>query len=145
MKRAIWTAVVAFLVFLAALLLENAYITDPDLRYPIALLTRMLGVIIVLLLSIRVALVFTREKVRAVAPKAEEGLRAVGTVSVITAFSLTGCIFGVSLMVDGSGSIQLWPLGIVLIFGALGAYCTSYLRRTWKEFQRLKEKPSNLR
>lgn len=139
-QRAVGVAVGALLIFAGASFFESTYIADPDLRYPIVLLTRVLGAIVVLLLAVRVALVFTRERVRAVAPNAEQGLRAVGTVLVVTAFSAMGCAFGVSLMIEKSGTVKLWPLGIVSIFGALGAYGTSYLCRAWKMSRRSNRK-----
>jgi len=140
-KRAVGAAVAAVLVSVCALILEHAYIADPDLRYPVVLLTGILGAIITLILVIRVPWVVMRERVRAAAPQAEQGLRAVGTLLVVTIFAFMGLVFGVSLMRGRSGSIQFWPLGIVLMFGGLGVYASSGLWRLWKAYRQLSGKP----
>jgi hypothetical protein len=140
MQRAVGAAFVALLFFAVALLLEDAYITDSDLRYPIVLLTEVLGSIIMLILTIRLAMVFIRRTMRATDVRAEESIRAIGTVLLVTLFSLVGLAFGIFLIFERVGTIQLWPLGIVLIFGALGAYGTSNLWGAWKEYRRLSGK-----
>ena len=136
MQRAVGAVPVALAVFAGTYLLETAYIADQDLQYPVVLLTKVLGTIIVLILVMRVVLLFIRERVRAVVPHAEEGLRALGKVALVAAFSIIGCVFGVTLMINKPGAIQFWPLGIVLVFAGLCAYCTSYIWRVWKMSRR---------
>ena len=135
-QRAVLAALVALLVFGGVLFLENVHIADPDLRYPIVLLTKILGAIIMLILVVRVALIAIRQKVRLIAPHAQEGLKALGTVLIVTAFALVGYVFGVSLMINRSGAMDFWSLAIVLICGGLGAYGTSYLWREWRLYRR---------
>jgi hypothetical protein len=137
-QKAVRTALVAAVAASGALLLESVYIADPDLRYPIVLLTKVLGAIVVIILIIRVAWTIAKKKVQTVAPHAEGGLRNLGAVLVVTAASLGGCIFGVSLMRGQSGSIEYWPLSIVLIFGGLAVYGLRYLWREWRMYRRLR-------
>lgn len=139
-QRAVGAALVALIAFAGAMLLENSYVADPELRYPILLLTGILGAIITFILVVRVALAFIRGRVRNVAPQAEASLRPLGTFTIVTAFSAMGLVFGISLMVSQSGATQFWPLGIVLAFGGLGAYSTSHLWWAWKMYRRFKDK-----
>jgi uncharacterized membrane protein len=120
--------------------LENIHISDPDLLYPIVLLTKILGVIVMLILVVRVALIVMRQRVRLIAAHAQEGLKALGTVIIVTAFALIGCVFGVSLMINRSGAMDFWSLAIVLICGGLGSYGTSYLWRAWIMYRRVSGK-----
>jgi hypothetical protein len=136
-QRAVLVAVIALLVFGSALFLENTHIADSDLRYPIVLLTKILGAIIMLILVVRVALIVMRQRLRLIAPHAEDGFRSLGAVLIVTAFAIIGCTFGVSLMLTRSGAIDFWYLAIVLICGGLGAYGTSHLWRAWTKFRRL--------
>jgi hypothetical protein len=140
LQRAIWAVLVAVLTAGGALLLESINIADPDLRYPIVLLTKVLGAIGVIILTVRVALIFVKGKVLTTAPYAFGGIKNLGTVLLVTVASLMACIFGVSLMVEKSGSIEYWPLVIVLIFGGLGAHGSRYLWREWRMYRGLRGK-----
>jgi hypothetical protein len=139
-QRAVLVALITLLVFGGVLFLENIHIADPDLRYPIVLLTEILGAIIMLILVVRVALIVIRLRVRLIAPHAQAGLKALGTVLIVTAFALIGCVFGVSLMINRSGAMDFWSLAVVLICGGLGSYGTSYLWRAWITYRRVSGK-----
>jgi hypothetical protein len=139
-QRAVRAVLVALLVAAGVLVLENRNIADPDLRYPIVLLSKVLGAIIVVILVVRVPLLIVKRKVLAIAPHAEGGLRNLGTMLLTTTASFGTCAFGVSLMIDKTGSIEYWPLSIVLIFGGLAAYGIRYLWREWQLYRRLSGK-----
>jgi hypothetical protein len=139
-QRAVRDVLVALLVIGGILLLESRNIADPDLRYPIVLLSKVLGAIIAVLLVVRVPLLIVKRKVIATAPHAERGLRNLGAMLLTTVASIGTCAFGVSLMIDTTGSIEYWPLSIVLIFGGLAAYGLRYLWREWQLYRRLSGK-----
>jgi hypothetical protein len=139
-QRAIGATLIALFISGIALLLEGINIADPDLRYPIVLLTKVLGAIIIFILMVRVALLVVKGKVLTTAPHAYGGIKNLGTVLFVTVASLMACLFGVSLMVEKSGSIAYWPLVIVFIFGGLGAHGSRYLWREWRMYQRLRSR-----
>ena len=138
--RAVRDAVVVVVVFACAALLEHGYIMDPDLRYPVILLTTLLGAILAVILVVRVPWVFVRENVRAISPGAEQGLKSLGGMLFVTMASLGGCVFGVSLMRPRPGVIEYWPLSIVLVFGGLALNGMRYLRREWQMYKRLSKR-----
>lgn len=140
--RAVRDAIVVVAVFAGALLLEHGYITDADLRYPVVLLTALLGAILAVILVVRVPWVFAKEKVRAISPGAAAGLKSLGGMLLVTLASLGGCVFGVTLMRPRPGVIEYWPLGIVLVFGGLALNGMRYLRREWQMYQRLSNRRS---
>jgi cytochrome b561 len=104
-------------------------------------LTKTFGVIVLIISVARVAIIFVEEKVRASAPQALEGLRALGGVLFVTIVSLMACVFGMSLMRGKSGFVEYWPLGIVLIFGLLAAYCIRNLWHGWQMYRRMSRGP----
>lgn len=137
-ETAVEAALVAVLVAVGALSWENINIVDPDLLYPVVLLTKVLGAIIVIVLLVRVALLIVKGKVLTTAPHAYGAIRNLGTVLLITVVSVMACVVGVFLMVKKTGSIEYWPLVIVLIFGGLGAHGSRYLWREWRMYRRLR-------
>ncbi len=139
-QRAILAALAAALVAGAALFLESIYIVDLDLRYPIVLLTKLVSAIIIIILMVRAGLLVVKGKVLTTAPQAYGGIKNLLTVLFVTLASLVACIFGISLMVEKAGSIQYWPLLIVLIFGGLGAHGSRYLWREWRMYRGLRDK-----
>ncbi len=136
-QKAVRTVLVALVIAARALVLESIYIVEQDLRYAILLLTKVLGAIVVIILTTRVPLTIIRQK-GSIAPHAEGGLRNLGRVLLLTAASLGGCVFGVSLMREQFGSIEYWPLSIVLIFGGLAVYGLRYLWREWRMYRPLR-------
>ena len=138
--RAIGAVLIALVAFATLLIFEKTQVSDPDLRYPIVLLTELAGAIVILLFLARIGIVFVKEKILAVAPGTEEGLRNFSAVLLVTGFSLIACVFGVSLMRPKSGAIEYWPVPIVLVFGGLAGYGTRYLWRVWQVYRRLNRK-----
>jgi hypothetical protein len=139
-QRAAIAVVVALLVAAVALLVESNYITDPDLRYPIVLLTKIVGVISVIILAARVAIAFVKKRMSPNGAAVHEGLRNLGSILFLTIASTLGCVFGVWQLRGHSGAIELWPLVIVLVFGGLAAFGMRYLWREWQLYRRLSAK-----
>jgi hypothetical protein len=133
-RQAVTAAVVAVFVTAGALFLENIYIADTDLRYPIMLLTKVLGAIVVIILAVRVGLLLVKEQVRKVAPQAQGGLQKLGAVLFVTLVSVLGGVFGV-LSMSKSDVIELWPPAIVLVLFGLAAYGITYLWREWRLYR----------
>jgi hypothetical protein len=136
-RRAAIAALVCALLAAGGVLWGNASISDPDLRYPIVLLTKLIGAIGVTVFIVRAALLIVKGKVLAVVPGSQEGLQNLGTILFLTVVSAMGCVFGVFLMRTKSGAIEYWPLIMVLMFVGLGAFCTRYLWREWQVYRRL--------
>jgi len=137
-QKALLTAVFAAICSAATLFLETRFITDLDLRYPVVLLTKVSAVILVVVLSIRVPLLAAKNRMLKAAPNAQEGIRNFGRVLLVTAFSLVGCVFGVSLWIEKAPTTQdPVPIGMLLIFGTLAAFGLRYLWREWRAYQRL--------
>jgi hypothetical protein len=135
-QKAVRTALVATVVTAGALVAETIWIADPDLRYPIVLLTKILGIIIGVIFIARVLLLVVKEKVLATAPHAYARIQNLGKVMFATAASLMGCAFGASILRDKSGVIEYVPLGIALIFGGMAALGLRYLWREWITYRR---------
>jgi len=126
---------VAVLVAVGALLLENIYIADTDLRYPIVLLTKVLGAIVVVILISRVVLRTAKDRLQKVAPQAQDALGKLGAVLFLTLASLIGGAFGL-LSMGKSDVAELWPPAIVLVLFGLSAYGMTYLWREWRLYRR---------
>ena len=134
MQPAVRALLVAVVAFAGALLLETIYIADAGLRYPIVLLTKVLGAIVVAILTARMVLLIVKERVRKVAPQAQAGLRKLGAVLFVTLASAAGGVFGV-LSMSRSDITELWPPTIVLVLLALATYGVTYLWREWRLYR----------
>jgi hypothetical protein len=130
-QKAVRTALATTVVTAGALIAETIWIADPDLRYPIVLLTKILGILLGVIFVARVLILIVKEKVLATAPHANARIRNLGRVMFVTAASLMGCVFGVSILRDKSGVIEYVPLGFALIFGGIAAFGLRYLWREW--------------
>jgi hypothetical protein len=139
-QRAVGIVVVSVVLVVGTLLLESHFIADPDLRYPIVLLTKVLGLIVVVIFIARAVFGIAKAKVLAAAPEAHGGFRNFGTALLLTMASVGGCAFGISLMLDRPGVIEYWPLGIVVVFGGFTALGLGYLLREWQIYRRFRRK-----
>ena len=135
-RRDAIAAIVATSIAAGALFCERIFIPDPDLRYPIVLLTKTLAIIVCAILIARVLVSIVKEKVRTETPQAHSGLVNLGKLALLTGASLVGFAFGVFLVIGKAGSIEYWPLGIVLMFGVLTGYCVKHLWSGYKAYRK---------
>jgi hypothetical protein len=139
-QRALAIAFAFVVVSSAAVIYANASLADPDLRYPVVLLTKLAGGLGAVFFLGRAAVLFVKLRVLARAPGAAQGLQTLLGMLAMAVGSAMSCILGASLMVTKSGALTYWPLPIVLVFGGLGAFSTRYLWREWQTHRRLGSK-----
>ena len=141
MSKVQWALAIALafvVVSSAGVHYANAYIADPDLRYPVILLTKLTGGLGSVFFLGRAAVLFGTIRVLARAPGVEPGLQTLLGMIAVAVSSAIACITGASFMVTKSGAIAYWSLPIVLVFGVLGAFSTRYLWREWQMYRRSK-------
>jgi hypothetical protein len=138
-QKAALGAIFAAIFGAAIIFFESRYISDSDLRYPVVLLTKVSGAILVVILGIRVPLIATRNSILKVAPNAHEGIRNFGRVLLVTVFSSVGFVFGATLWIEKtSTTTDYLPIGMLLFFGTLATLGLRYLLREWRRYQRLR-------
>jgi hypothetical protein len=143
MRKVQWALGIAFafvIVSTAAVLYSNASIADADLRYPIVLLSKLIGGLGAVFFLGRAAVLFVKLRVLARSPRTEQGLQTLLGMLAIAVASGIACVLGAFLMASHSRPIRYWPLPIVLVFGVLGALSTRYLWREWQMYRRLRHK-----
>ena len=131
-RKAAVTVLIAFLVLIGCLALEQMEIHDSTLRHSLMQLTAILGAVVVVILMMRGAIVTAMSHVKVTAPQLYSSIRNLGVVIALGLLSIAGCAFTLFVALGSSRhGLDYGPFGLAAVFAGIVAFCCRYIWKDW--------------